>query len=83
MVVARDAEGLVAVLSARLLEHGGDCLFLPAGRREPGESPEDWARRELREEPGVAATVRRSLGSFALVLSSSARVHPYEAVARG
>ncbi|MGW6454932.1 NUDIX domain-containing protein [Streptomyces sp. NPDC055078] len=47
VVVARDADGLVAVLSADFPGHGGEYLFLPGGRREPGEDTEDCARREL------------------------------------
>lgn len=39
-------------------------LETPAGRLEPGESPEDGARRELREETGYAAESLVRLGSF-------------------
>jgi len=79
VVVARDDNGLVAVLSAHFPDHGGDYLFLPGGRREPDETPEECARRELREESGVIAEVWRPLGSYALTLASPARVHLYEA----
>ena len=37
---------------------------IPAGRLEPGESPVDCARRELREEAGCEAEEIRSLGGF-------------------
>ncbi|MYS22831.1 ADP-ribose pyrophosphatase [Streptomyces sp. DvalAA-14] len=79
VVVARDADGLVALLSACFPDHGGDYLFLPGGRKEPGETDEECARRELREEAGITATTWRSLGSYALTLASTARVHLYEA----
>jgi ADP-ribose pyrophosphatase len=79
VVVARDDDGLVALLSAHFPDHGGDYLFLPGGRRESGETPEECARRELREESGITAEAWRPLGSFALTLSSPARVHLYEA----
>lgn len=74
VVVARDGEGLVALLSARFPPHGGDFLFLPGGRREPGETPEECARRELREESGVSAEVWRPLGTYALTVAAPARV---------
>ncbi|MGP4045097.1 NUDIX hydrolase [Streptomyces sp. 2A115] len=79
VVVAIDTEGLVAVLSANFRRHGGEYLFLPGGRREPGESPEECARRELAEEAGVTARTWRALGAYAMTLGSTARVHLYEA----
>ncbi|MFI1965383.1 NUDIX hydrolase [Streptomyces pathocidini] len=79
VVVARDAAGLVAVLSAVFPRHGGEYLFLPGGRKEAGESDEACARRELREEAGVTAASWKSLGSYAISLDSAARVHLFEA----
>ncbi|MFE1959966.1 NUDIX hydrolase [Streptomyces sp. NPDC059479] len=79
VVVARDAQGLVAVLSAGFPRHGGEYLFLPGGRREPGEDDEMCARRELREEAGVTAGSWRPLGSYAMSLDSTACVHLFEA----
>ncbi|MFJ5114119.1 NUDIX hydrolase [Streptomyces sp. NPDC088551] len=75
VIVARHADGRVAVLSADFPQHGGEYVFLPGGRREPGESPEECAQRELSEEAGVIAATWRSLGSYAITLDSSARIH--------
>lgn len=41
-----------------------DLLELPAGVLEPGESPEDCAQREAREEIGMAAREIKLLGSY-------------------
>ncbi|MFJ4828734.1 NUDIX hydrolase [Streptomyces sp. NPDC088747] len=79
VVVARDENGLVALLSAYFANHGSEYLFLPGGRREPGEDPEECARRELQEEAGIHAEHCHPLGSYAITLTSTAHVHLYEA----
>ncbi|GAA0647560.1 hypothetical protein GCM10009535_26670 [Streptomyces thermocarboxydovorans] len=75
VIVAVDDDRRVAVLSSASAGHGE--LFLPGGRRDPGEMPEQCARRELREEAGVTAGRWRHLGTYAITLGSSARVSLY------
>jgi len=60
-VVARRSDGSIAAV--RNTKRGGS-IELPGGKVEPGESPADAARRELREEAGVEAFGLFWLGDF-------------------
>ena len=79
VVVAVDGESLVAV-SQRRPGSPEPTLELPAGKIEPGESPEQAAVRELGEECALAAAKWRRLGSFwAAPAYSTELVHAFEA----
>jgi len=68
------------VLLCREYKHGARGLMytLPAGFIEPGESPEQGARRELLEETGHGAPAFTPLGSFLLVPDlAAARGHVF------
>jgi ADP-ribose pyrophosphatase len=52
-VVAVDRDDVVTLVRQRRPAVGGTVLELPAGGLEPGESPLESARRELREETGL------------------------------
>lgn len=52
-VVAVDGEARVTLVRQHRVPAGKKLLELPAGGVEPGESPLDAARRELREETGL------------------------------
>ena len=56
-VVIRGADVMVIVPRGRRR-----VLSLPKGGRDPGETPEQTAAREVREETGITATVRGLLG---------------------
>ncbi|MFF4648184.1 hypothetical protein [Streptomyces sp. NPDC001389] len=58
MVVARDDQGRVALLSDWTARHEGEHLCLPGGRREDGESPES-----VRPGTVVPSTNRRPRGT--------------------
>ena len=65
-IVPLDAEG--RILFVRQFRPGAnrELLELPAGVLNSGEDPEPCARREIREETGIAAGNIRKLGRFFL-----------------
>lgn len=67
ILVPIDAAGNVHFVRQYRHAAGGELLELPAGTLEPGEEPTECARREIREEIGMAASSLREIGSFYLV----------------
>ena len=64
VMVPIDAEGRVLLVRQYRKPIETSLLELPAGGLEPGESPEEGAMRELREETGCSAGKLESLGGF-------------------
>jgi 8-oxo-dGTP diphosphatase len=62
-VVVRGLECVVIVPTRRAAD-GSKVLALPKGHPDPGESPQDAALREVREEAGVEARVVDALGDI-------------------
>lgn len=54
-VLALNKQGEVAMVRQFRYAAGREMLEIPAGKVEPGEPPEETARRELREEAGQLA----------------------------
>jgi ADP-ribose pyrophosphatase len=63
-VVPIDEEGRVLMVRQFRLALGRYTLEIPAGGLDPGETPEEAARRELEEETGFQARLLRRLGGF-------------------
>jgi ADP-ribose pyrophosphatase len=65
-IIPVDAQG--HILFVRQYRHaaGGVLLELPAGTMEPEEPPLECARREIREETGMAADRLQKVGEFFL-----------------
>lgn len=61
-VVALDAEDRVCLLRQYRHAAGGWLWELPAGKLDPGESPQSTAIRELEEEAGLGAAHWQPLG---------------------
>jgi 8-oxo-dGDP phosphatase len=62
--VVRDPQRAILLLRRHRFTVDKLAWEVPAGRAEPGESPEDTARRETAEETGWRPGRMRSLGSF-------------------
>lgn len=60
-VVVRDGQ-VVVIVPTRRAADGARVLALPKGHVDPGETPIEAARREVREETGVVAEPVRELG---------------------
>jgi ADP-ribose pyrophosphatase len=60
------ANGEIYFVNQHRIGAGGDLLELPAGVQEAGEDPLACARREIREEIGLAAEDFKELGGFYL-----------------
>jgi ADP-ribose pyrophosphatase YjhB (NUDIX family) len=57
-----DKSGDLGLLIGRIDKRGRMLWSLPKGHIEPGESPEEAALREVREETGIKSSITRSLG---------------------
>lgn len=58
------ANGRVVLIRQYRHAAGGFLIEVPAGKLDPGESPEQCARREVEEETGFAAGRLEALGSI-------------------
>jgi len=61
-VLVQDPEGRVLLVRQGRPAAGRELWEIPAGKLEPGEPPEQAARRELREETGLIAETLVPLG---------------------
>ncbi len=91
VVHTRDSVGIVPVTSDGDLvmvwqyRHAAarELLEIPAGRIDPGESPEEAARRELGEETGYEALELTRIAGFYLAVGfADEYMHLFEAVVR-
>lgn len=83
-----DANRTRGVLIGRRNRQGHLIWSLPKGHVEPGETTEEAARREVREETGITATIERPLGTISFWFTSGDRrvhktVHHFVLVAQG
>jgi 8-oxo-dGTP pyrophosphatase MutT (NUDIX family) len=66
-VVHRQRGGATEFLLVTARRNPGDWV-IPKGHIEPGETPENAAVREVKEETGVVAKIEASLGDVELVI---------------
>ncbi|HEX5009183.1 MAG TPA: NUDIX hydrolase [Planctomycetota bacterium] len=63
-VVPLHADGTVTLIRQFRYATGGYILEVPAGKLDPGETPEQCARREVEEEAGVRPGALHPLGAI-------------------
>ncbi|MFJ1753359.1 NUDIX domain-containing protein [Kitasatospora sp. NPDC088134] len=80
LIVPVDDQGRVGMVRSVTYVHG-EIVTPPGGHVEPGESPEEAGRRELREEAGLTAREWTALGSVVLGTRNTASLHFF--LARG
>lgn len=64
VIVAMDNESNLCIIRQFRVPAGGWIWEFPAGIRDAGESPEETAKRELKEETGCTAMHWKALGSI-------------------
>src|SRR4051794_126718 len=75
-VVVNDRGECVVIVPTRRAANGAKVLALPKGHPDPGESAEEAALREVREEAGVEAEVVEKLGDVEYWYQRSGRRIP-------
>lgn len=68
-----DASAIRVLLCLQRKLSGRRSYCLPKGHLEPGETPEQAAVREVREETGLRVSIQCPLGSYEYVFSSDGR----------
>ena len=61
-VVVRDGREVIVIVPTRRAADGSKVVALPKGHVDPGETAEQAAEREVREETGVKARIVHRLG---------------------
>lgn len=78
VLIPLDGDGRIHFVRQYRHATGKDLLELPAGTLNPGEDPLDCARREIREEIGLAADNFHEIGAFYLAPGYSTEfMHAY------
>lgn len=71
--LASDPPACIVIVPTRRAANGSKVLALPKGHPDGQEGPEAAALREVREETGVVAAVRSTLGDVRYVYQRSGR----------